>query len=116
MSMPGAPRYTYICLLRLYNVHMCIYIHRFTYMYGAYMYIYVFVMQPAENLYTCRIMTWVPCRLQEPCREIINFAKAEWRDVRESGASSGLCPVLTALRNANPKKSESKLIKCIYFF
>ena len=83
-------------------------------MYGAYMYIYVFVMQPAENLYTCRIMTWVPCRLQEPCREIINFAKAEWRDVRESGASSGLCPVLTALRNANPKKSESKLI--VYFF
>ena len=109
--MPGAPRYTYICLLRLYNVHMCIYIyiHRFTYMYGAYMYIYVFVMQPAENLYTCRIMTWVPCRLQEPCREIINFAKAEWRDVRESGASSGLCPVLTALRNANPENQSQSL-------
>ena len=43
--------------------------------------------------------------LQEPCREIIQFARAEWKNVQKSGGRP-VCPVLTALRNANLKKSE----------
>ena len=55
------------------------------------------------------------CQLKEPCREIINFAKAEWKDVCEAGTRSGLCPVLTALRNTNPKRSDTRAFFSIFF-
>ena len=51
---------------------------------------------------------WQPSPIKEPCREIIAFAKAEWQDVIETKRHDGLCPVLTALRKAHPKKSEAQ--------
>lgn len=55
------------------------------------------------------------CFSEEPCREIINFAKAEWVDVRESDLSHALCPVLCALHNASPKKSDTSHIVGLKF-
>ena len=41
---------------------------------------------------------------QEPCREILEFAKAEWRDGAETDAGTQ-CPVLRDLHKASLKKS-----------
>lgn len=46
---------------------------------------------------------------QERCRDILQFAAAESRDVRDGLGTGLLCPVLTAMKSANLKKSDSKL-------
>lgn len=46
---------------------------------------------------------------QAKCRELIAEAKAEWQDACEDGGGRLLCPVLTGLRKARPKHSDSSL-------
>lgn len=44
--------------------------------------------------------------IQENCREIIKFANASCRDDDEDQRTVGRCPVLTALRGKDLKKSD----------
>ena len=44
--------------------------------------------------------------IQENCREIIKFANASCRDDDEDQRTAGRCPVLTALRGKDLKKSD----------
>ena len=60
---------------------------------------------------------------QENCCEILAFAAAEGRDVRESNRTTGLCPVLTALQKGSRKQAASQLyiilsslLFCVYTF
>lgn len=55
--------------------------------------------------------TWA----KEKCTEILAMADAEWRDARDRGSLTDLCPILTALKNIDPRKSVSG-IQHIYMF
>lgn len=59
-------------------------------------------------------LTWHSC--QEPAREILKFATASCRDDEQEGRLTGRCPVLLALANKNPKKSDSSLNCWTYRF
>lgn len=59
-------------------------------------------------------LNWHSC--QEPAREILKFATASCRDDEQEGRLTGRCPVLLALANKNPKKSDSSLNCWTYRF
>ena len=44
---------------------------------------------------------------KEKCNELLAFAAAEGRDVRESSRATGLCPVLTELQSASSAHADS---------
>lgn len=61
------------------------------------------------DIYECFPKWLAITNVQEPSVEIVNFAKASCRDDVEDGRMDSRCPVLTALRKANPKKADPKL-------
>ena len=75
-----------------------------------YLYIYICMFNfPHAPWYTCILICHLyhgcPCSLQEKCCDIIDFAAAELRDVKDGFHTAMSCPVLSALATADRRKA-----------